>query len=227
MLVRACNVYFISRFGFSVMHALSLDMMRLNLARDYLFYLKQNTADLTRDGPDRRRGGRQRRAAPDHAGHAPRRHFHLPHGAAGADKPARCHRHVACARRLHWRHLSGFPSRGAVGRPRARSRRYRPVSPGARGFRRLQGAEAARPRKQLLAPLRQPRRWSTPTPSRAAKPWRFVPMFFVQARGRQRRHCRASVSRLVLWRPERGPSIRRRLCLRRLPTDAVAAIADD
>ena len=35
MLVRACNVYFISRFGFSVMHALSLDMMRLNLARDY------------------------------------------------------------------------------------------------------------------------------------------------------------------------------------------------
>ena len=48
MLVRACNVYFISRFGFSVMHALSLDMMRLNLARDYLFYLKQNTADLTR-----------------------------------------------------------------------------------------------------------------------------------------------------------------------------------
>jgi ABC-type multidrug transport system fused ATPase/permease subunit len=48
MLVRACNVYFISRFGFSVMHALSLDMMRLNLARDYMFYLKQNTADLTR-----------------------------------------------------------------------------------------------------------------------------------------------------------------------------------
>jgi ABC-type multidrug transport system fused ATPase/permease subunit len=48
MLVRACNVYFISRFGFSVMHALSLDMMRLNLARKYLFYLKQNTADLTR-----------------------------------------------------------------------------------------------------------------------------------------------------------------------------------
>jgi ATP-binding cassette, subfamily B, bacterial PglK len=48
MLVRACNVYFISRFGFSVMHALSLDMMRLNLAREYLFYLKQNTADLTR-----------------------------------------------------------------------------------------------------------------------------------------------------------------------------------
>ena len=48
MLVRACNVYFISRFGFSVMHALSLDMMRLNLSRDYLFYLKQNTADLTR-----------------------------------------------------------------------------------------------------------------------------------------------------------------------------------
>ena len=48
MLVRACNVYFISRFGFSVMHALSLDMMRLNLARDDLFYLKQNTADLSR-----------------------------------------------------------------------------------------------------------------------------------------------------------------------------------
>ena len=48
MLVRAANVYFISRFGFSVMHALALDMMRLNLARDYAFYLKQNTADLTR-----------------------------------------------------------------------------------------------------------------------------------------------------------------------------------
>src|SRR5262245_38348404 len=48
MLVRAANVYFISRFGFSVMHALALDMMRLNLARNYAFYLKQNTADLTR-----------------------------------------------------------------------------------------------------------------------------------------------------------------------------------
>ena len=48
MLVRACNVYFISRFGFSVMHTLSLNLMRLNLSRDYLFYLKQNTADLSR-----------------------------------------------------------------------------------------------------------------------------------------------------------------------------------
>ena len=48
MLVRACNVYFISKFGFSVMHTLSLNLMRLNLSRDYLFYLKQNTADLSR-----------------------------------------------------------------------------------------------------------------------------------------------------------------------------------
>ena len=48
MLVRACNVYLINRFCFSVLHALTLSMMRLHLARDYAFYLERNTADLTR-----------------------------------------------------------------------------------------------------------------------------------------------------------------------------------
>src|SRR5262245_65040910 len=38
MLVRACNVYFISKFGFSVMHKLSLNMLRFNLLRCYPFY---------------------------------------------------------------------------------------------------------------------------------------------------------------------------------------------
>jgi ABC-type multidrug transport system fused ATPase/permease subunit len=48
MLVRAFNVYTINRFCFSVLHELTVDMMRLHLARDYTFYLKRNTADLTR-----------------------------------------------------------------------------------------------------------------------------------------------------------------------------------
>lgn len=48
MLVRALNVHSINRFGFSVLHALALDMMRLHLARDYSFYLNKNTGDLAK-----------------------------------------------------------------------------------------------------------------------------------------------------------------------------------
>jgi ATP-binding cassette, subfamily B, bacterial PglK len=48
MVVRAFNVYTINRFCFSVLHVLTLNMMRLHLARDYTFYLKRNTADLTK-----------------------------------------------------------------------------------------------------------------------------------------------------------------------------------
>ena len=223
MLVRACNIYFISRFGFSVMHALSLDMMRLNLARDYVFYLKQNTADLTKTvlvGAEESVRGVL---------------FPIMRVVLHAiisvflmvlllliNPLVAIVTSLALAACIAGIYLTFRRTALAAGRKRARAdtTRFRHAHEVFGGFKelRLLGRESSYSRRFATSSLEHANA-TTRGETVATRP-----DVFRASRGDQRRHRRTSVSRQVPWRSERCTSISCCICLRCLSIDAVAPI---